>query len=71
MQDNKCEAVLEYISPKGTLENGATTFEIKAAIQSTGGGFIRSGYSANGEVIIAQKDKVLSIPESCLEFEVD
>jgi len=71
MQDNKCEAVLEYISPKGTLENGATTFEIKAAIQSTGGGFIRSGYSANGEVIIAQKDKVLSIPESCLEFEGD
>ncbi len=29
------------------------------------------GYSANGEVIIAQKDKVLSIPESCLDFEGD
>lgn len=30
MQDSKTTAVLEYISPKGSLENGATTFEIKA-----------------------------------------
>ena len=71
MQDSKTTAVLEYISPKGSLENGATTFEIKAAVINTSDAFIRSGYSANGEVIIEQKDSVLSIPESCLEFEAD
>lgn len=71
MQDSECSAILEYISPKGSLENGATTFEIKAAVTNTSDGFIRSGYSANGEVIIAQKDSILTIPESALEFAGD
>lgn len=71
MQDAKCQAVLEYIAPKGTLENGATTFEIKAAVKPIEGGFIRSGYSANGEIITEKRDSVLSIPESTLEFKGD
>ena len=71
MQDTKCEATLEYISPQAVIENGATTFEIKAAVTPIKGNFIRSGYSANGEVIIMQKDSVLSIPESTLEFKGD
>ena len=70
MQDSKTTAVLEYISPKGSLENGATTFEIKAAVINTSDAFIRSGI-CQWRMIIEQKDSVLSIPESCLEFEAD
>jgi HlyD family secretion protein len=71
MQDVKCKAILEYISPQGILENGATTFEIKAAVRNESGAFIRSGYSANGEIIVSQRDSVISIPESALELTRD
>jgi HlyD family secretion protein len=71
MQDVKCKAKLEYISPQGVLENGATTFEIKAAVKNESNAFIRSGYSANGEIIVAQRDSVLSIPENTLELTKD
>ena len=71
MQDAKCSAVLEYISPKGMLDNGATTFEIKAAVKNNSNNFIRSGYSSNGEVIVDKRDSVLSVPENCLEFVED
>jgi HlyD family secretion protein len=71
LQDASCEAVLEYIAPKGVVENGATFFEIRAAIKEYAGGVIRSGYSANGEVIIERKAQVLSIPESAIEFQND
>ena len=68
MQDEKCTAILEYISPKGLLNSGATTFEVKAAVKNTENLFIRSGYSANGEIIVDSKEKVLSLPESTIEF---
>lgn len=71
MHDVQCKAFLEYIAPKGTLENGATTFEIKAAVAPLEDGFIRSGYSANGEIITDRRDSVLSIPESTIEFQGD
>jgi HlyD family secretion protein len=71
MQDTKCSAVLEYISPKGTMDNGATTFEIKAAVRNNSDNFIRSGYSSNGEVIVDKRDSVWSVPENCLEFVED
>jgi HlyD family secretion protein len=71
MQGVTSMAVLEYISPQGVLENGATTFEIKAAVKNKANILIRSGYSANGEIIVEQKDSVLSIPESALDLTRD
>ena len=71
MQDAKINAILEYISPKGEPNNGATTFEIRAAVKNNTDAFIRAGYSANGEIVVEKKDSVLSIPESVLEFEGD
>ena len=32
---------------------------------------IRSGYSANAEIVLAQTEKALTIPESALEFSGD
>ena len=62
---------LEYISPKAVESNGTNQFEIKAAVKLTEGGKIRSGYSANAEIILAKADKVLTIPESAIEFSGD
>jgi HlyD family secretion protein len=71
LQEQKMNAVLEYISPKGTEENGAILFEIKAAVQIPKGVFIRTGYSANAEIILDRRDNVTIIPESNVEFEKD
>ena len=71
LQDLKFDAALEYISPKAVESNGANQFEIKAAVKLTEGGKIRSGYSANAEIVLAKADKVLSIPESAIEFSGD
>ena len=65
------EAALEYISPKAVESNGANQFEIKAAVKVTGDHKIRSGYSANAEIVLERAEQVLSVPESALEFDGD
>ena len=55
-----------------TIEsNGTNQFEIKAAVKLVEGGKIRSGYSANAEIVLDKADKVLCIPESAIEFSGD
>ena len=71
LQDLKFDANLEYISPKAVESNGANQFEIKAAVKLADGGKIRSGYSANAEIVLAKADKVLCVPESAIEFSGD
>ena len=71
LQDLKFDASLEYISPKAVESNGANQFEIKAAVKLVEGGKIRSGYSANAEIVLARADKVLIVPESAIEFSGD
>lgn len=69
LQDLKFDARLEYISPKATDQNGANQFEIKAAVNlPTSSEQIRSGYSANAEIVFAEARGVLSVPESAIEF---
>ena len=69
LQDLKFDARLEYISPKATNQNGANQFEIKAAVNlPTSSEQIRSGYSANAEIVLAEARGVLSVPESAIEF---
>lgn len=64
-------ARLEYIAPKGTTENGAIQFLIRASISKDNSAFLRAGYSANADIILDKKDKVLAIPERVLQFEKD
>ncbi|MDR2474250.1 MAG: efflux RND transporter periplasmic adaptor subunit [Bacteroidales bacterium] len=71
LNSHKFSAMLEYISPKGTEENGAILFEIKAAIQIPDSAYIRAGYSANAEIVLARADSVLAVPESSIEFSND
>ncbi|MDR1610023.1 MAG: efflux RND transporter periplasmic adaptor subunit [Candidatus Symbiothrix sp.] len=71
LNSNKFDARLEYISPKGLEENGAVLFEIKAAVKVPDTVFIRAGYSANAEIVLARASDVLTIPESSVEFSND
>ena len=70
LQDLKFGARLEYISPKAVENNGANQFEIKAAVSvPAGGSRMRSGYSANAEIVLAEARHVLTVPESAIVFE--
>ena len=65
------QATLEYISPKAVENNGANQFEIKAAVRPDANTVIRSGYSANAEIVLKEAVDVITIPESALEFSGD
>lgn len=71
LQNMKFDANLEYISPKSIENNGANQFEIKAAIQVPDSVTIRSGYSANAEIVLQRANQVLTVPESAVEFKGD
>ncbi len=71
IEDEKFDATLEYISPKGKEENGAIQFEIKAAVKLKAKSFIRAGYSANADIVLDRRDSVLVIEESLIKFDKD
>ena len=76
LQDLSLDATLEYISPKATEAGGANQFEIKAAVvlasaEGNDGIVLRSGYSANAEIVLAEATQVLAVPESAITFEGD
>ena len=71
IQDRKIPALLEYISPKGVEESRAILFEMKAALSIPDDMFVRAGYSANAAIVLDERNDVLTIPESSLEFNGD
>ncbi len=71
LQDVHLDAALEYISPKATESNGTNLFEIKASVKVPAGITIRSGYSANAEIVLDQADNVLTLAESAIQWEGD
>lgn len=60
---------LEYISPKGVMEEGAIQFEIKAKMQMEQGVFIRAGYSANADIVLDRRTQALVVDEGVLQFD--
>jgi len=71
IENQKFDANLEYIAPKGVEENGAILFEIKAAAQIPDSVMVRAGYSANAEIVLSKVENVLTIPESTITFSND
>jgi len=71
IEEEEFDATLEYIAPKGVEENGAIQFEIKAAVDLKENQFIRAGYSANANVVLARRDDVLAINEGLVQYEND
>ena len=71
LQNLAFDAALEYISPKATESGGTNLFEIKASVKVPSDVTIRSGYSANAEIVLQEVHDVLTIEESTLQFEGD
>ncbi|MBR6346617.1 MAG: efflux RND transporter periplasmic adaptor subunit [Bacteroidales bacterium] len=71
LQDLSFDATLEYIAPKATESNGTNLFEIKASVKVPSGTTIRSGYSANAEIVLQRAEDVVTIPESAIQYEGD
>jgi len=69
IEGKKFDAKLNFIAPKGTEENGAVQFKIKADVKLDNKYFIRAGYSANASIILDRRDSVLAIKESLLKFD--
>ncbi len=62
-------AILDYIAPKGKLENGAIQFEIEGTLKKQDTTFIRVGLSANASIILARADSILAIKEALIQFD--
>lgn len=71
VNNEKFEAELEHIAPKGITEGGAVKFEIKAKVKLKEGQAIRAGYSANADIVLDKRDSVNTLKESYLTFRND
>ena len=69
-QDKEFPAKLTFIAPKGTEEQGAVQFKIKADVSLEEGYYIRAGYSANASIELENKEDVLVIREGLLQFDM-
>lgn len=69
IENQKFDAVLEYIAPKGEAENGAIQFEIKGSIKSIDSTFIRAGLSANASIILDKAENVLAMREALVQYD--
>ena len=71
LEPARFDAVLEHIAPKGTEENGAIQFKVRAALKNPGDALIRANYSANADIVLDRRNQVLTVDESLLVFEGD
>jgi len=62
---------LEYIAPQGKEVDGAIQFEVKASIAQKPGLYIRAGYSANADIVLDERHKVLAIREALVQYDAD
>lgn len=69
IEDEKFDAVLDYIAPKGVEENGAIQFEIKGTLKNMDSTFIRAGLSANASIILDKAENVLAIKEALVQYD--
>ena len=69
IENKKFDAILDYIAPKGVIENGAIQFEIKGTLNKKDTTFIRAGLSANASIILARADSVMALKEALIQFD--
>lgn len=69
LENETFDAILDYLAPKGKLENGAIQFEIKGTLNKQDSTFIRAGLSANASIILARADSVIAIKEALIQFD--
>ena len=71
LADKKYKGELEFISPKGIVEDGSIKFVIKAKVMLPKGEFLRAGYSANADLVLEKRENVLTIKEEVIQYSND
>ena len=68
LEKEEFNAKLTFVAPKGIELGGAVQFKIKADVSIPQSVNVRAGYSANAIMSIGQKENILCINESLLQF---
>ncbi|RIV73830.1 efflux RND transporter periplasmic adaptor subunit [Flagellimonas aequoris] len=70
LEEQKFEANLKFIAPKGVEEEGAVQFKIEGDLALTDTtSYVRAGYSANASIVLEERKDVLAIKEALLQFD--
>jgi HlyD family secretion protein len=62
---------VDFIAPKAVENDGITTFEIRAGLALKADRFVRAGYSATADIVVAQRAEVLGCPSAMCIFRMD
>lgn len=71
LPDQEITGKLSRIAPEAIERDNAKLFEVEIEIDSFEGVLLRSGYSANADIVIREKKNILLIPERLVIFEDD
>jgi HlyD family secretion protein len=63
LPDEKLAGRLTRISPKAHRDQGSTLFEVEIVFEDLDTKFLRAGYSANADLVIARSDSIVVVPE--------
>ncbi|ATW24391.1 efflux RND transporter periplasmic adaptor subunit [Candidatus Formimonas warabiya] len=63
--DTEFKAAVTEIAKEGTVENGVATFDVTLTLKNIEG--LKPGMSATGEVIITQKENILTVPVEAIQ----
>jgi HlyD family secretion protein len=69
LENEKFNAELKFIAPKGVEEEGAVQFKIEGDLVVTDSTNVRAGYSANAAIVLEEKKDVIAIKEALLQFD--
>lgn len=71
LAEQKLSARLDYIAPKGEVNQGAVQFQVKASLQPPPGLLLRAGYSASADIVLGRAQQALAVQERDVLFEGD
>lgn len=72
LPDARVQGTVRRISLKAQKEENATTFPVEIELtQTAGDATLRAGLSANAEIIIQRRERVLTVPERVVTFAGD
>ncbi len=70
LKEKKFEGKVTKISPLGVEKDNVTTFEVKVSIRNPSGE-LKANMTANAEILLEEKHKVLMIPETAVIYDKD
>jgi HlyD family secretion protein len=70
LKERKFMGKVTKISPLGVEKDNVTTFEVRVSIQNPTGE-LKANMSANAEIILEEKEKVLMVPEAAVIYDKD